>query len=822
MSLVSLPGITLTEEQKAILETCQPPLQHGKGQLVRVTAAAGTGKTTSLLALALQAAHLGHNHITYLTFTKAAALDGTRRLSAALANAGLLGKVIIDAKTLHSCALKELVKYESTKNPDVITSNKIWSEKKVKNWISHTLNDEIEEFMGPCIGRIESWQNLSVGQRAAIFRRSRDRVEFFIFKTLRQFCTRSISFKQFEDIDCFDRNYYPAKKFHTTAKSAEKLGFETRVYANKTRWYADQACKLCRIIEKEDVRTFDFVMKRAQLLALEIPGTCLLIDESQDMDGCQVNWVAEKQVEFAKQVYVVGDAAQAIYGFRGAKSKYLMDLPIDKELMLTESWRFGEAIAQIANLVLFAKENSDQTEKSQGAPRDGMKWKNWIPYRVKSGRAKAAHVTDASLISSWQDYRAESKQITLIARQNKTLFQATLQIFGFTPSDDSDSTTKSPIDGACIVDRVKKEAIVEEEDDFDYIDDCNSDAEASCLQAGQGNRTEPGTLLAGLFPKIHINGYGETSGRKTWLSLFKLIGTVYDLFALLEEAEEYPDSAGSIAMRLPPALFPEFAGREVSWVSFCEDVREGEMNKYTIPISVVQLYKKDTMAAVEKFKREVIDKNYSREDADILLTTCHAAKGMEWEYVEVLDDFIDLANYQCDHRDQNRRFQPAIKRQKGSPWKFGFAAWGDDLNLAYVAVTRAQHMLSISPFLLKCIRDFDNILQWKAAGKSAAAELPFIQGLAHRESQMTPQSLDDIHSSLVEKFRKEVGVEDGCPLIEYLLCRGDQGGGGVNVKSDSGKIPAPVTPVAVHPESEGKPTTPLSARRSLEEDLHNA
>lgn len=143
--------------------------------------------------------------------------------------------------------------------------------------------------MGPCIGIIESWQNMSVGQRAAIFRRSRDRVEFFIYKTLWQFCTRSISFKQFEDNNCFDRNYYPAKKFHNTAKLAEKLGFETRIYANKIRWFADHAC------------TFDFVMKRAQLRALEIPGTCLLIDESQDMDGCQINWVAEKQVKFAKR-----------------------------------------------------------------------------------------------------------------------------------------------------------------------------------------------------------------------------------------------------------------------------------------------------------------------------------------------------------------------------------------------------------------------------------------------------------------------------------------------------------------------------------------
>ena len=793
MVLVKLPGIDLTEEQEAILETCQPPLQHGKGQLVRVTAAAGTGKTTSLLSLALQAAELGHTKITYLTFTKAAALDGTRRLSAALGNAGLLGKVTIDARTLHSCAFNQLVKYQSTKDPDADITNKIWSEKKVKKWIAQTLNDEIEQFLGPCRTNIESWQNLRASQKASIFRRARDRVEFFIFKTLKQFCTRSISFQQFQDSNCFDRNYYPAKKFHSSSnKVAEKLGFDARLYANKTSWYADQACKLCRMIVKEDIRTFDFVMKRAQLLALEIPGTILLIDESQDMDGCQVNWVAETQVKFSKQVYVVGDAAQTIYGFRGAKSQYLMDLSIDKEQMLTESWRFGPGIARIANLVLFAKENSDQTEKQQS-----KKWKNWIPYRVKAGKEKAAHVTGACLMSSWQDYRAKSEQITLIARQNKTLFQATLMIFGFTPEGDGDSTAKKSNTKANKVSQVKREEQAddrsrEEDDDYDYVDDCTGDAAALGHQSGHIKTTKDATFSPDSLPKIHINGYGETSGRKTWLSMFKLIGTVYELFELSQEGEDSSDGESTAAMRLPTAQFPEFAGREVSWLSFCEDVREGEMNKYTIPISVVNMYQNDTMAAVERFKQEVIDKNHSLEEADLILSTCHAAKGMEWDNVQVLDDFIDFANYECDHRSQHRGFQSALKKQKVSkPWKFGFAAWGDDLNLAYVACTRARYTLSVSPFLLKCIQDFDHIREWKAAGDTSA-EIPFIQGLARRQSDMTPQALEDIHSSLVLKYREEVGVQDDGLLIDYLLRLYDEDS--MNAEADS--TPAEVTPEA--------------------------
>ena len=57
------------------------------------------------------------------------------------------------------------------------------------------------------------------------------------------------------------------------------------------------------------------------------------------MDGCQVDWTARQQVALGTQVYVVKDAAQTIYSFRGAKSKCLMKLPVDKDCLLTSSFR---------------------------------------------------------------------------------------------------------------------------------------------------------------------------------------------------------------------------------------------------------------------------------------------------------------------------------------------------------------------------------------------------------------------------------------------------------------------------------------------------
>lgn len=119
VTLVNLPGVRLTREQNEILGTCEPPQEKGKGQLAWVTVAAGCGKTTtSLMALALRAIELGHQSATHLTFTRTAALDGAKRLSKVLENAGFAGKIAIDARTLHSCAFQQLSQHQVSQDPN--------------------------------------------------------------------------------------------------------------------------------------------------------------------------------------------------------------------------------------------------------------------------------------------------------------------------------------------------------------------------------------------------------------------------------------------------------------------------------------------------------------------------------------------------------------------------------------------------------------------------------------------------------------------------------------------------------------------------------
>jgi AAA domain len=71
----------------------------------------------------------------------------------------------------------------------------------------------------------------------------------------------------------------------------------------------------------------------------------LLYDEAQDADPC-IAGVVESQRH--AQLIAVGDSAQAIYGWRGA-GDFLARVQADHRLRLTQSWRFGAAIADEAN-----------------------------------------------------------------------------------------------------------------------------------------------------------------------------------------------------------------------------------------------------------------------------------------------------------------------------------------------------------------------------------------------------------------------------------------------------------------------------------------
>ncbi|MFK4184345.1 UvrD-helicase domain-containing protein [Streptomyces sparsogenes] len=86
----------------------------------------------------------------------------------------------------------------------------------------------------------------------------------------------------------------------------------------------------------------------------------IFFDEAQD-----INPVLKKVIQDQDaQIIVVGDSNQAIYEFRGAVDA-LKDWPADVALPLTQSWRFGLAVAEVGNAYLALLESALRLE---GAP----------------------------------------------------------------------------------------------------------------------------------------------------------------------------------------------------------------------------------------------------------------------------------------------------------------------------------------------------------------------------------------------------------------------------------------------------------------------
>jgi len=806
LNMVSLPGVpSLTEEQLAILETCPPfrirPEQHNnngdgsrelflqqKGQLTRITAAAGSGKTTTLLALALHAAKLGHSHLTYVTFTNAAAADGKERLNRVLAqeaeaaagNQHAAPTTVIDARTLHSCAhrlLQDHLNQERARElalqrrgrpaADAVVEEprKIWSEKSIKRWITQECREEIADFLTPCFNELRRRADPE-GRRGALAvlnddskNRAREQVEFFIFKSLVHFCQSAWTLDEYAEGKMFNRDYYPIKMFHQAKGKGEEYGFLPAVYNQKQMYgfYADQAARLWNMVLRDDIRSFDFEMKRVQLLNLRVPGSILLVDESQDMDACQIDFIARQQVEFGTHVYVVGDAVQSIYGFRGARPGFLLNLRGDIDMMLTESWRFGPAISNLANFILYAKEHSEQTATTY----DG-KPKNWIPYRTKPGIPDLpSQVTTGSLIGEWRKMK-----ITIIARTNATLLLEALGVLGFVfdnnDDDDEDDGDESNEDIPAAIppnfnNGIRPSVAVITPDDDDDEDDE--------LYETVGNEPEqfrPSPIYNGdnSIPKIHINGRGENSGLRLWKKSLQLVESVYDLY---KSAKEDP-TATTV---LDPKLFPDFARKRVNWQSFVAECETKELSRYNNVILIVKMCRSNTMEAIETFRTHVLEHKFSAEESHIILSTCHSAKGAEWDNVHVCNDFVSFAEFKKKPQKSPRNGSPFKKLRTLDQYDFAFQGWGDDVNLAYVACTRAKRLLSIPECIRTAIEALDSVHSFLHDNDGKVNKVAI-----HVPGQRTPLSKQEafgFHESLVIPLRNELDLDGNDPLLLAAL-----------------------------------------------------
>eukprot|EP00804_Cyclotella_cryptica_P009997 CCRYP_015421-RD/>CCRYP_015421-RD protein AED:0.11 eAED:0.14 QI:371/0.75/0.8/1/0.5/0.2/5/0/796 len=612
----------------------------------------------------------------------------------------------ITASTLHSCAM-QLVTRDNEHDQDVMERG-IVNDQALQGIIAKEFSRDIEHYLDPAIARLQSSKNQerdSPRELKGKERAMRELVVFYLYKSFMNFCHSKMTLEQLRDESYYKRNWFPLTKNFRKDERAGKLGFPPEIYSlpKSYKFYADTCVKLWELMLRNGIRTFDTEMKKAQLMNARILCSVLLVDECQDLDECQVDFIA-KQMNFGTHVFFVGDAAQTIYSFRGARSYHVMSLPNCIDRFLTKSFRFGPAVAQIANIALFVKENSPQTTDYIGKDK-----KLWIPYRVEGVSREDADsiVTTRSLLQrdSWN-----KRPVTIIGRKNGTLLKTALDLMNL-------GHLKQQQDGFDVL-----EQMLGEQPPSNDLDDFLSSP----------------LVLSKTLPKFHINGKGETSGARMWRKAIKQIECL-------------------------------------------------ELNHYVKSIDIIMTYGQNTMKAVKVFEAQ-LEAKHSEEDADFILTTCNAAKGLEWDFVEICDDFLNLhdksyvsnkpAQFRPRFLSDSSHLQSDVKPVRRSCWQFAISSYDDELNFIYVACTRAKKILSLPKTIEGVLREYD-LLHYSVNDFKTAAVQPFeseesMMVLPRTNKKLSKGEVWALYHDLCLPLRKELGVEDDCNIMKTLFAIDDE------------------------------------------------
>jgi superfamily I DNA/RNA helicase len=118
------------------------------------------------------------------------------------------------------------------------------------------------------------------------------------------------------------------------------------------------------------------------------------------------------------------------------------------------------------------------------------------------------------------------------------------------------------------------------------------------------------------------------------------------------------------------------------YIESTEDVQLGMM------LDIVNEYGNEIPAIIKEIK----DKNCEKDNAEIIFSTVHRCKGMEYDSIELADDFITekklkkiIENQKDDKNEQNQR---------------SIIALNEEINLLYVAITRTKNIINIQEELV--------------------------------------------------------------------------------------------------------------------------
>jgi len=331
--------LTPTEEQKEILSAFK------NTRVLKVNACAGSGKTSTLVLLAED------NPVPslYVCFNKVIQAEAESRFP-----------LHVSCRTQHSIAFAEFGKY---------LMHKLQNKPGEKYRNKCRTASEVQRYFGI--------PDMGIGDDAV----TGVSIASLVQRTVQRFETSAE--------DNVQSKHVPYYEIQELAKTRDWLD---------TKWLAAAVLEHSKLLWEERINTHsdaaithDTYLKMWQLSRPVLNYDIIYLDEAQDSNPTILD-VLQRQTQ-SKIVYV-GDTHQSIYQFRGAvNAMKMIDAPSKG---LSKSWRYGSAVASVANAILGPESN------------------------IKGNDSIQSQVTDLDM----------SEPFTYIFRNNASLLVAALEVIG--------------------------------------------------------------------------------------------------------------------------------------------------------------------------------------------------------------------------------------------------------------------------------------------------------------------------------------------------------------------------------------------------------
>lgn len=335
-------GLQPTQEQAEIMELARQ-IQASTGGVMMIEAGAGTGKTSTFRMLADVLTGNGQ----YTAFNRAlvdesaAKFRGTR----------------VDCKTTHQLAFRAIGRQFAER----LDGKRVRGHQLAKLMGLETLRLDVggsDHYLAP------GW------------------LASHVMGAVRKFCQsadKEITAGHFKYVDGIDLPGENGRTFDNNQKVRDHL-----------LPYARKAWQDLNSEEGKLPFSHDHYVKIWELTGPVIAGSYILVDESQDLSPVMLSIIEQQlQGDNPPTVLLVGDSAQQIYEWRGAVNA-LAAFPSAPRKMLSQSFRFGEAIANVANRVLETLEESTPL-RLKGLPS--------IPSRIEEVEKPTAILTRTNALA---------------------------------------------------------------------------------------------------------------------------------------------------------------------------------------------------------------------------------------------------------------------------------------------------------------------------------------------------------------------------------------------------------------------------------------